>query len=50
MLRQDTVELTVEQFEDIVLSSCQDVADQHWRRLITANEGYIADCLHGDPI
>ena len=51
MLRQEArSQLDVEEFGNLVLETCYDVANQHWKRLINANESYIARCLSDGPI
>ena len=50
MERQNQDELDFDEFEDIVLGSCYDVARQHWRNLINVNESYISRCIAGEHI
>ena len=39
-----------DEFGDLVIDACYDMANKHWRKLINANESYIARCLSNDPI
>ena len=37
--------LTKNQFDDLVLTCCNEVARKHWKNVINANHDYIASFL-----
>ena len=44
LLMQDT-DLTKAQFDELVVSTCEEVAKKHWKKIVTANHKYLAKVL-----
>ena len=44
LLMLDT-DLTKAEFDELVVSTCEEVAKKHWKKIVTANHKYLAKML-----
>ena len=45
-LLQKTKDLTKVEFDELVVSTCEEVAKKNWQRIVTANHKYLSNMLN----